>query len=162
MTQISLRVKMDDEDDLAAAREAAANAPEIIYQEQIESPREDDEDALSPLVEPVSCILIAGGVIAAVSYIRDWLDKRKGGLVVDQRPGAEYPIARTRNLPWGYVLVYPPDGGEVKIDTKDAPKDEWERLLTSIISIAEPGAATAGKAVKALGAGKVTSVSPGS
>ena len=79
-------------------------------------------------------LLVGGGVLAAARFVTGWVDKLRGGVVIDQREDAEDDLHRDRDLPWGMFLIYPKDGGEVKIETKDEPKDAIERLIGEIIS----------------------------
>jgi hypothetical protein len=85
-------------------------------------------------VEPVSAILIGAGVVAAAKLVLDWWDKVRGGLVIDQRPGAEDLIYRDKDVPYGWVLVFPPDGGTVKVEVKDASEDAAERWISAVIT----------------------------
>jgi hypothetical protein len=156
MTDVNLVVEIDDDEDLVVAREVTAAVAELTVQEKTGGSDEDFDSQ----IEPVTAILIAGRVVAVAMWIRDWWTRRPGGLVIDQRPGAEHSISRDKSVPWGYVVIYPPDGGIVNIVTKDAPKDEWERLLESIVSGAFGSTtALADVASKALGADKVSTSS---
>jgi hypothetical protein len=86
-----------------------------------------------PQFEPVTAILISGGVLALGKFALDWWDRLRGGLVIDLRPGAEDNLYRDRDVPVGFVVTFLADG-KVTIDTKDLPKDAAERLLGQIIS----------------------------
>jgi len=47
---------------------------------------------------------------------------------------SERTVYRDRDVPWGYVVVFPADGGKVTVETKDAPKDATERLIGQVVS----------------------------
>src|SRR5579875_305581 len=120
---------VEDEEDLELVREIAASEPELSVEEQVAV-----SDELSAQVDPVTCILIAGAAMFVAKAIHSWWSARQGGLVIDQRPGASKPVYRDKDVPAGYVVVYPPDGGKVQVKTLDEPKDSVERLLEAIIS----------------------------
>ncbi|MEE6272648.1 hypothetical protein V2J56_04715 [Georgenia sp. MJ206] len=153
MTDTQLRLRIDGAEDLDAAHAAAEAEPGISVSEEFPPP----SGSIEAQVEPVTAVLIAAGVAALAKFVLDWWEKRKGGLVIDQREGAEDEIHRDRDVPWGYVIVFPEDGGEVRIETVDMPKDAIHQLLETVIG----GAFTtvtdlADAAKKAVGADKVT------
>lgn len=133
MTDIQIRLRIDDDDDLAAA-EQLAEADGIELQQAPAAP----EGELGEQIAPIAAVLIGAGVLAAGRFIASWWERRrevkKGGLVIDQRADAKDDIYRDEALPYGFVLVYPRDGGEVKVDVKDAPKDAIERWISEVIS----------------------------
>jgi hypothetical protein len=132
MAYSDIRLNLADEDDLAAAHELANGRTDIELLELGGA-----GDGLQPeAVEPVSAILIAGGVIAATKFVLDWWERRKGGLVIDLRPDVTERISRDGDLPYGYVVVFTADSAgrpAVTVEVKDAPKDVWERLLTALV-----------------------------
>jgi hypothetical protein len=65
--------------------------------------------------------------------------RRGGGLIIDGTQSGPSVVRRSTDIPYGYVVVLPKDGGEVQIHIKDAPKDAAERLLTAFL---ESGMAT--------------------
>jgi hypothetical protein len=129
MNEVSLRLKVLDEDDLITALDIADTA-EI----SVEATTDTHTGQVAGQVEPVTAVLVAAGVTAAAKFIVDWWDRLRGGLVIDQRPGRQDDIYRDRDVPFGYIVVFPPDGKTVKIETRDAPKDAAERLLGAVIS----------------------------
>ncbi|WP_308917857.1 hypothetical protein [Jannaschia sp. LMIT008] len=107
----------------------------------------------------MTCILVAGGLAAVSTFVATWIDRRKGGLVIDQRPGAAHPIARDAAMPYGHVTVFPADGGPARIEVKDAAKDPMQQVLHAILDGAFGTAAEVVKAAKgALGEDGVKSV----
>lgn len=144
MEHVELRLRLEDEQELAAAMEVAEQEPEVTA--EVQAP--ETEPGAEVLVEPVTAMLIGAGVLAAAKFLMDWWQKVRGGLVIDQRPGAKDDIYRDRDVPWGYVVVYPADGGEVKVEVKDAPKDAAERWISEVISGAYKTVADLVKATK--------------
>ena len=107
------------------------------------------------IVEPVTAILIGGGVLLAAKFIVDLIEKLKGGVLIDLRPGALSLVRRDRAIPFGWATVIAVDGS-VKIEIHDAPKDSTERLLGEIISGSlKTAKEVASAAAKAVGLAKV-------
>ena len=129
MTNSNIRLGLDDDEALAAALEVADATPSVTA--EVESIPGGEAGAL---VEPVTVMLIGAGVLAAAQFILGWWERVRGGLVIDQREGAERTVYRDRDVPWGYVVVFPADGGKVTVETKDAPKDATERLIGQVVS----------------------------
>ena len=102
MTNISIRLGLDDDEALAAALEVADATPSVTA--EVESIPGGEAGAL---VEPVTVMLIGAGVLAAAQFILGWWERVRGGLVIDQREGAERTVYRDRDVPWGYVVVFP-------------------------------------------------------
>lgn len=86
------------------------------------------------MIDPFTAILIGGGILLTGKFVVDLIDRLRGGVVIDLRPAAHYLVRRDRSLPYGWVVVEAPDGQSVKIETRDAPKDAAERLLSTIIN----------------------------
>lgn len=133
MSDIQIRLRIEDDDDLAVA-EALAEADGIELQQAPAPPGGEIDEQIAP----IAAVLIGAGVLAAATFITDWWERRKesrrGGLVIDQRPSAKDDIYRDEDLTYGWVVVYPKDGGEVKVDVKDAPKAAVERWVSEVIS----------------------------
>lgn len=143
-----LRLRFDDAAELDELKQLASSVG-LSAQEGSE-----DSGELSSDIEPVTMLLIGGGVLAAAKFLTDWLDKRQGGMVVDQRPGADNEVRRDKGVPAGYVVVFPKDGGKAQISIHDQPKDAVERLLADIVSGAFSTSAELAKAAgAALGEG---------
>jgi hypothetical protein len=147
----SLRVRADDPEDLEVAEEAAEGA-DLTY-EVVEPER--PSGAFEPQFEPVTALLIGGAVLAVGQFAMDWWERRRGGLVIDLRPGARDNLYRDRDVPRGFVVTFTSDG-KVTIETKEMPKDATERLLGEIVSgVFDSAKAIAEAASKAAGTGKV-------
>lgn len=129
MDELQFRVRLDDEESLAAALEAAEARGDVTA-EVVSTERH----GMGSQIEPVSAMLIGAGIIAAGKFIVDWWDKVRGGLVIDQRREADDLIYRDKDVPYGWLLAFPADGGAVKVEVKDAPKDAVERWISEVIS----------------------------
>ena len=151
----NIRVRVDDDDDLSLAKSAAVAAEvEVEVEKKAERPPGDIQPEF---FEPFSWILIGGAVLAVGKFVYDWWQgPHKGGLVIDRRPEAKDDLYRDKDVPFGWVIIYLADG-KVTIETKDAPKDAWERLLGEIVSgAAGTVKAIAEAAAKTEGVTKVT------
>lgn len=151
MDEVQIRIRLDDDASLAAALEAAEEQGATA--ETVSAPA---GGGVGQQFAPVVAILIGAGVIAAAKIITDWWERVRGGLVVDQRPGAADMIYRDADVPFGYVLVFPTDGGSVKVEVKDAPKDAMQAWISEVISGGLKTVSELAKAAKEVaGAGKV-------
>jgi hypothetical protein len=101
-------------------------------------------------VDPFSWILIGGAVIATTTFIRDLVERSKGGLVIDLSSSGSDRIRRNREVPSGWVVILSPDGKDVSIEVHDAPKDTIERLLSEIVSGGYKTAADIAKAARSV------------
>lgn len=92
------------------------------------------DDELQPqLVDGVTPVLIAGAVVGAVKLVTDWIDKRRGGTIID-RTYTPTRISRSSGVPWGMVAVIASDG-KVEVQVKDAPKDAMERWVGALFEL---------------------------
>jgi hypothetical protein len=84
--------------------------------------------------EPISIITVtvigASWAVATVSYL---LEQRRGGQVIDLRPGAAPPLYRSKELEFGLILIYLSDGS-VKVDVKE-PKGMFGQVLDAVTSM---------------------------
>lgn len=148
---VNLRVRIEEDADLAAAQDAAAGVGVELTEAQA-----PPGDGLEPEIAPIVAVLVGAGALAGAKFILDWWERRRGGLVIDLRADAADQIYRDKDVPWGYVVHFPADGGEVKVETKDAPKDAVERWISEVISGAFKSATDVAKAAaEALGDDKV-------
>jgi hypothetical protein len=109
------------------------------------------------ILDPISIILIGGGVIAVTKFTVDLIDKYRGGIIVDLRPSAKRLVSRDKSVPAGWALVVAADG-KINIDVKDAPKDALERWVSEIIQgVLKNAKDVAAAAAKAFGDDKVKS-----
>lgn len=158
MDQISLRIRVEEDEDYQVAQETGSAFPEVSVAASSGEPSGEFEGQ----VEPITMVLIGAGVVAAVQFVMTWWEKRRGGLVIDQRPEAKDDVYRDRDLNYGYVLIYPRDGGDVRLETKDMPKDAVTQLLEAVVAGAFKSAADLAKAAKdALGASNVKTSTTG-
>lgn len=130
MASVQIRARVEEAADLEAAMSLANEQPDI----QIEATAGSPKGGIEAQMEPVTAVLIAAGAAAVAKFVMDWWEKRQGGLVVDMRPEAKDQIYRDQNLPYGFVVIFPPEGGQVKIETHDMPKDATQQLLEAVIS----------------------------
>lgn len=62
-------------------------------------------------IDPVATVtLVLAGSAAAVGTVLHLLDQRKGGQVIDLRPGTPKPFYRTPQLMYGMVVIVAVDG----------------------------------------------------
>jgi hypothetical protein len=86
------------------------------------------------IVDPFSWILIGGAALATAAFIRDLVERSKGGLVIDLSASGSQKVRRNKEVPAGSVVIFSSDGKDVRIEIHDAPKDATERLLSEIVS----------------------------
>lgn len=131
MTQVQLRLRVEEAADLEVAQSFADEQPDFQVEATGEAPAGGGG---YEMIEPVSAVLIAAGVAVVAKFVMEWWDKRRGGLVVDMRPDAKDQIYRDKDVPYGFALIFPADGGQVKIETHDMPKDAMQQLIEAVIS----------------------------
>lgn len=113
-------------------------------------------EANTHVLDPITWVLLGGGVVALVKITSDLIERRRGGVIIDLRPGATRELRRSQDAPAGWVFVFAADG-TVKIETRDAPRDAMERLLTSMTSGVIKGAIEINEAaINELGPGKAS------
>lgn len=122
-----LRIRFDDGGDRKDGQDVADRNKDVELTQAGAAPGPQ-------FVDPVTAVLVAAGVLAAAKFVMDWWERRKGGVVIDMRSDRSDNIYRDKDLPAGYVLIFPADGGDVKVEVKDFPKDATERLLSDVIS----------------------------
>ena len=125
----ALRIRIDDNEDLEAAR-AAADLHAVELREMTPPP----SDELEEHIEAVTAVLIGAGVVAGVKFVMDWWDRRQGGLVIDLRPEALDMFYRDRDLTFGYVVTIPVEGGQVTVDVRKIP-DAAETWVTEVVKL---------------------------
>lgn len=142
-----LRLRVDDDDDLAAAY-AASEGTDVEVREVTAEP----SGGLEQQIEPVTAVLIGAGVVAATKMLMDWWDRRRGGLVIDLRPDEPDMFYRDPDIAYGYVVTIPAEGGTVTVDVKNLPDaaEKWvSDVVTSAFTTASEAAAAARAAVGA-------------
>ncbi len=102
-------------------------------------------------MEPVSTVsvLLVGSALAVATFMRS-LDQRKGGQVIDLRPGAPKPFYRTHDVVYGLVVVVSPDG-KVLVDVKQ-PQDMFAEVIANLqelsVGLSELGSAAVTEQVR--------------
>jgi hypothetical protein len=144
MTQVQVRIRMDEASDLEVAQDYAYDQPALEFEATTDAP----SGGIEAQIEPVTAVLVAAGAATVVKFVMDWWEKRRGGLVLDMRPKAKDQIYRDADVPYGVVLIYPQDGSLVKVETHDMPKDGMQQLLEAVVSGAYKTVADLAKAAK--------------
>jgi hypothetical protein len=86
-------------------------------------------------VEPVSTIaVVLVGTVLAVSTVSRLLEERKGGQVIDMRPGANLAVFRSRDVQYGLIVVLAADG-TVTVRGKDS-QDKLSLLVECLSGLA--------------------------
>jgi hypothetical protein len=130
MTNLRIQIRMQEEEDLEVAQKIASEHPDL----QVEAAAVAPVGEIQNLMAPVTAVLIFAGAAAIAKFVMDWWDARRGGLVINMRPDGKDQIYRNRDVPYGYILIFPSDGGQVKIETRDMPKNATQQLLEEVIS----------------------------
>lgn len=77
------------------------------------------EEVPSEGFEPVTTVtLMLFGAATAVATVMYLVERRKGGQVIDLRPGAPKPVYRTPDLQFGLVLIHRVDG-TISVEVKE-------------------------------------------
>lgn len=155
MAETEIRIHIADEEDLIAARKAAA-AQGVAIEERTGPPSGD----LDPQIEPVTTVLIAAGVIAGVKMLMDWWQRRRGGLVIDLRSDAKDTFYRDAALDYEQIVTYHADGKKVTVDVQDNPDAATEWINKVIESGFKTFTDLVEAAKKTVGADKVTTTTP--
>jgi len=144
---MELRVQISSTEDLDRAQAAAARQPGATLNE---IPREPREGEIEPAILPIVAVLIGAAAVAVAKIVHDIVTEWPGGVIIDLREGAKDQVRRSRNSPYGYVLIYP-EAGDVRVSVEDAPKDAMERLLDSVIDNVTKSATDIATAIAKLG-----------
>lgn len=108
-----------EQDDLAHVRQLAADHDVVV------------EEVPSEGFEPVTTVALAlfGGA-AAVAAVVHLIERRKGGQVIDLRPGAPKLVYRTPELQFGLVLIQRVDG-TISVEVKE-PRGLFGQVLDTL------------------------------
>ena len=110
--------------------------------------RPPPEDFGEQAFDPVTAMVVVGGVTALAHLVVSLIDRWRGGTVVDLT-GDRPDVHRENDLPLGWMLVLAKDG-EVKLETKDIPRDGLERIVEKVLQLGKDvGTAAVEAAVKA-------------
>lgn len=129
MSEIQLRIRISDDDDLAAAQKAS-EVTSVDFTEELE---ERDPTKPQPAIVPVVAILIGAAVLVAALFVKEWIQTIPGGTVIDMRSDAPDNLYRDKALPFGVIVIWASDG-KVTLETKELPKTGIERLIGDVIS----------------------------
>jgi hypothetical protein len=90
-------------------------------------------------IEPVTTVtLILVGTVAAVRAVQHILfEQRKGGQVIDLRPGAEEAFYRTPKLMYGIVVILASDG-RVTVGVKE-PDGMFAKVISTLPALLSSG-----------------------
>ncbi len=136
--RVELRIRVTDLDDDAAASSIAERAVGLDYQ-RVGARSGDIASSDEQLVDDSVFVITARATVGA-QFIKDWWAERDGGMVIDQRAGASADIYRDVRERYGHVIVFPVDGGSVKVSVEEAPKDAVERWISEVVSRAHRSA----------------------
>lgn len=97
-------------------------------------------------IEPVSTVILTLiGAVTAVGAVEQLLEHRRGGQLIDLRPGTETPFRRTRDLMYGIVVVIAVDG-KVTVEVKE-PEGMFGKVISTLPRLLPTGG-TAGQVVQ--------------
>jgi hypothetical protein len=86
-------------------------------------------------IEPILTVtLVLLGATTAVATVAQLVDERKGGQVVDLRPGAPSPVYRTPKVVYGLVIVISEEG-KITVEVKE-PKKMFGTVIEALQKIA--------------------------
>lgn len=102
-------------------------------------------------IEPVTTVtLLLIGPALAVGAVRQALEQRRGGQVIDLRPGAPKTFYRTADLTYGLIVVVTSDG-KVTVQTSDTGK-VFNKLISTLPMLMTDGNIGAKEAARVLAA----------
>jgi hypothetical protein len=90
-------------------------------------------------IEPVTSVtLLLVGTAAAVNTVHHiFFEQRKGGQVIDLRPGAPEPFYRTKKVTYGMVIIFAVDG-EVNVTVKE-PDGVFGKVISTLPNLLTGG-----------------------
>lgn len=89
-------------------------------------------------IEPVTTVtLVLVGAAAAVGAVLHILEQRKGGQVIDLRPGAPKAFYRTPDLVYGMVVIVAVDG-KVTVEVKE-PEGMFGKVISTLPQLLSGG-----------------------
>ena len=99
-------------------------------------------------IEPVATVslLLVGTVAAVNTVVRVW-DQRKGGQVIDLKPGAPKPFYRTQDVLYGLVVIFAKDG-DVTVNVMK-PEQSFNKVISTLPHIL-PRGSSADRVIKAV------------
>ena len=89
------------------------------------------EDVTTRALEPVTAVsLVLVGSALAVGSVLDFIDRLKGGQVVDLRPDSQRQAYRSKDLAYGLVLIMTADG-RIAVEVRE-PRGVFGQVLDTI------------------------------
>jgi hypothetical protein len=121
--QVSRIIQIDGDQDLALLRE-------IAHEQGVSA----EPAGVRAAIDPVTAMAIVTGAAYAVNAtVERWRERRKGGQVVDLRPGAPKVVYRDRGVLFGYVVILLADG-HVQVHLKE-PADHLAQIIRQLTEI---------------------------
>lgn len=100
-------------------------------------------------VEPVAIVtVVLMGSVAAVATVQHILDQRRGGQVVDLRPGAPKPFYRTPDVVYGTAVIVTRDG-TVTVEVKE-PDGMFGKVVSALPALVSGGDSDAEQVARAV------------
>ena len=100
-------------------------------------------------IEPVATVtLLLMGAAAAVGAVLHILEQRKGGQVIDLRPGAPKAFYRTADVVYGTVVIVTEDG-KVTVDVKE-PQGMFGKVISTLPELLFGGGGSAKEVTQAV------------
>jgi hypothetical protein len=123
-----LWVDLNNSDELAVLRDVADD-----YGLTLEPVRPRDMGV-------ITAVFLVGAAAVVAQAVQTFADRKKGGQVIDMRPGAT-PVRRDKGLLYGLILVITPDGQfEIKVwEPKNHLAEVVKDVLEAIRSVAGVG-----------------------
>ena len=87
----------------------------------------------SGFIDPITVSFIIIGAAAAIGMVQFLIDKHKGGMVIDSRPGAPQRMYRSKDVDYGLVVIYAVDG-KVDIQVKE-PRGLFGQVIDALTTI---------------------------
>lgn len=100
-------------------------------------------------IEPVTTVTLAlVGAATAVSAVLHVLEQRKGGQVIDLRPGAPKAFYRTPDVVYGTVIIVTVDG-KVTVEIKE-PDGMFGKVISTLPELFSGGGGSAEQAAQVI------------
>src|SRR5215217_8221439 len=96
-----------DESELKDAHELVKQVNGTFIESRTRDGKSVKAGGIKPEFDPITAILIGGGALALGRFVIGWMDRLRGGVIIDQRAGAEAEIRRSKDLPFGWVAILP-------------------------------------------------------
>jgi hypothetical protein len=122
-------LQLQDADEERLLREIAAPLGVAVEAVKIRAP------------DPSLIVYLVGTAALVALAVERFHERRKGGQLVDLRPGASQLVRRDQGILYGYVVILTGDG-QVRVEVKE-PENQLSRVVTDVLSaVAESQAAS--------------------